>query len=241
MPEPTHVGRSPQRPRREHRRAAPSAGPSSLRRDLLLRLRLDGPRSPDQLAARLGASRTGVLQQLRALEAAHLVSRHDRPPRRRPAAAPVRRHARRPGSLPADLRRARRGPAVGDRGGRRRRPARGGLRGAPPAARRPRPRPARRARAGRRAARRTGSASSPRSRPPRAISPRRVGRSPTAAIRLASTTARSTTWPAARRRPARPSWTCSARSSARDVVRETHIASGDRCCSYRIEERPPSD
>jgi predicted ArsR family transcriptional regulator len=50
-------------------------GPSSLRRDLLLRLRLDGPSSPDQLAARIGASRTGVLQQLRALEAAHLVSR----------------------------------------------------------------------------------------------------------------------------------------------------------------------
>jgi predicted ArsR family transcriptional regulator len=52
-----------------------SSGPSSLRRDLLLRLRLDGPSSPDQLAARLGASRTGVLQQLRALEAAQLVSR----------------------------------------------------------------------------------------------------------------------------------------------------------------------
>ena len=50
-------------------------GPSSLRRDLLLRLRLDGPSSPDQLAERVGASRTGVLQQLRALEAAHLVSR----------------------------------------------------------------------------------------------------------------------------------------------------------------------
>jgi len=50
-------------------------GPSTLRRDLLLRLRLDGPSSPDQLAAALGASRTGVLQQLRALEAADLVTR----------------------------------------------------------------------------------------------------------------------------------------------------------------------
>lgn len=50
-------------------------GASSLRRDLLLRLRIDGPSSPDRLATRLGASRTGVLQQLRALEAAHLVSR----------------------------------------------------------------------------------------------------------------------------------------------------------------------
>ena len=49
-------------------------GASTLRRDLLLRLRIDGPSTPDQLAIRLGASRTGVLQQLRALEAAHLVS-----------------------------------------------------------------------------------------------------------------------------------------------------------------------
>lgn len=50
-------------------------GASNLRRDLLLRLRIDGPSSPDQLATRLSASRTGVLQQLRALEAAQLVSR----------------------------------------------------------------------------------------------------------------------------------------------------------------------
>jgi predicted ArsR family transcriptional regulator len=53
----------------------PAGGPSNLRRELLLRLKLDGPSSPDQLADRLGASRTGVLQQLRALEAAHLVTR----------------------------------------------------------------------------------------------------------------------------------------------------------------------
>ena len=50
-------------------------GPPGLRRDLLLRLRVDGPSSPDRLATRLGVSRTGVLQQLRALEAARLVSR----------------------------------------------------------------------------------------------------------------------------------------------------------------------
>jgi predicted ArsR family transcriptional regulator len=36
---------------------------------------MEGPSSPDQLADRLGASRTGVLQQLRALETAGLVSR----------------------------------------------------------------------------------------------------------------------------------------------------------------------
>lgn len=53
----------------------PSGGPSGLRRDLLIALRTGGPSSPDQLATRLGASRTGVLQQLRALEDAHLVSR----------------------------------------------------------------------------------------------------------------------------------------------------------------------
>lgn len=57
------------------RSTATGNGPSNLRRDLLLRLRIDGPSSPDQLATRLGASRTGVLQQLRALEAAKLVSR----------------------------------------------------------------------------------------------------------------------------------------------------------------------
>ena len=54
---------------------AVAGGAPSLRRDLLLRLRMDGPSSPDQLATRLGASRTGVLQQLRALAAARLVSR----------------------------------------------------------------------------------------------------------------------------------------------------------------------
>jgi predicted ArsR family transcriptional regulator len=50
-------------------------GSSTLRRDLLLRLRHDGPSAPEELAAALGASRTGVLQQLHALEAAGLVSR----------------------------------------------------------------------------------------------------------------------------------------------------------------------
>lgn len=54
---------------------AAAISPSALRRDILLRLRTQGPTSPDQLAANLGASRTGVLQQLRALETARLVSR----------------------------------------------------------------------------------------------------------------------------------------------------------------------
>ncbi len=55
----------------------PSAicGPSTVRRELLLRLRRDGPSTPETLAGSLGLSRTGVLQQLHALEAAGLVSR----------------------------------------------------------------------------------------------------------------------------------------------------------------------
>ena len=50
-------------------------GISPLRTELLFRLRQDGPSSPEQLAARIGASRTGVLQQLRALEASGFVAR----------------------------------------------------------------------------------------------------------------------------------------------------------------------
>lgn len=51
------------------------ATPRALRREILVRLRRDGPASPDQLAAAIGASRTGILQQLRALEATNFVSR----------------------------------------------------------------------------------------------------------------------------------------------------------------------
>jgi predicted ArsR family transcriptional regulator len=48
--------------------------PSALRREILVHLRQAGPTSPDGLAAALRASRTGVLQQLYALEEAGLVS-----------------------------------------------------------------------------------------------------------------------------------------------------------------------
>ena len=51
------------------------AGTSSLRRDILVELRRSGATSPEQLATRLGASRTGVLQQLRSLQASGLVDR----------------------------------------------------------------------------------------------------------------------------------------------------------------------
>ena len=53
----------------------PSASPRALRREILVRLRRNGPATPDQLAAAIGASRTGVLQQLRALESANFVRR----------------------------------------------------------------------------------------------------------------------------------------------------------------------
>ena len=52
-----------------------AASPRILRREILIHLRRGGPASPDQLAAAIGASRTGVLQQLRALEATNFVSR----------------------------------------------------------------------------------------------------------------------------------------------------------------------
>lgn len=51
------------------------AAAPNLRREILVRLRREGPSSPEQLAAALGASRTGVLQQLRSLESAGLVDR----------------------------------------------------------------------------------------------------------------------------------------------------------------------
>jgi predicted ArsR family transcriptional regulator len=53
----------------------PSTPAAGLRGDLLTELRRNGPASSDQLAERLRASRTGVVQQLRSLESAGLVSR----------------------------------------------------------------------------------------------------------------------------------------------------------------------
>jgi predicted ArsR family transcriptional regulator len=79
MPEPQTGIASAQpapRPLARGERIPSSPGSSGLRHEILFRLRHDGPSSPDQLASRLGASRTGVLQQLRALEAAELV-RHE--------------------------------------------------------------------------------------------------------------------------------------------------------------------
>lgn len=72
MTEPSVVTPEPSRPSPD---PASASGTSSLRRAILMRLRHDGPSSPETLAANLGLSRTGVLQQLHALEAAGLVSR----------------------------------------------------------------------------------------------------------------------------------------------------------------------
>ena len=55
--------------------ASPAGSSRALRSEILIHLRRGGPASPDQLAAAIGASRTGVLQQLRALEETHFVSR----------------------------------------------------------------------------------------------------------------------------------------------------------------------
>jgi len=49
--------------------------PSALRRAILVHLRRTGPSSPDAIAAAVGASRSGVAQQLRALDSAGLVMR----------------------------------------------------------------------------------------------------------------------------------------------------------------------
>lgn len=51
------------------------ASPSVLRRAILVQLRRAGPSAPDAIAAAIGASRSGVAQQLRALDSAGLVTR----------------------------------------------------------------------------------------------------------------------------------------------------------------------
>ncbi len=55
--------------------AAVAGSPSALRRAILLQLRRAGPSTPDGIAVALGASRSGVAQQLRALDDAGLVAR----------------------------------------------------------------------------------------------------------------------------------------------------------------------
>lgn len=54
---------------------ADAASPSALRRAILHHLRRVGPSAPDSIAGALGASRSGIAQQLRALDSAGLVAR----------------------------------------------------------------------------------------------------------------------------------------------------------------------
>jgi predicted ArsR family transcriptional regulator len=54
---------------------AAAASASVLRRSILLHLRRAGPSAPDAIATAIGASRSGVAQQLRALDGAGLVTR----------------------------------------------------------------------------------------------------------------------------------------------------------------------
>ena len=72
---PYQAARLPTQLRRDPAAQASAGTQSSLRHAILVRLRREGPSAPEQLATALGASRTGVLQQLRALEAAGLVAR----------------------------------------------------------------------------------------------------------------------------------------------------------------------
>jgi predicted ArsR family transcriptional regulator len=69
-----HDRSGPSTPRSDRHEGLP-IGSSSLRRDILIQLRRAGPASPEHLATALNASRTGVLQQLRSLESAGLVDR----------------------------------------------------------------------------------------------------------------------------------------------------------------------
>jgi predicted ArsR family transcriptional regulator len=77
MPEPAPLAaprRDPLPAATNERASTDAVSPSALRRAILLHLRQSGPTSPDGLAATIGASRTGVLQQLHALEDTGLVT-----------------------------------------------------------------------------------------------------------------------------------------------------------------------
>jgi predicted ArsR family transcriptional regulator len=76
MPEPSASANAPGEPTLARPDGQATTTASWLRQAILVRLRQSGPASPDELAASLGASRTGVLQQLRTLEGANLV-RHE--------------------------------------------------------------------------------------------------------------------------------------------------------------------
>ena len=213
---------------------APGGGPApALRRAILVHLRRTGPSAPDALAAALGAVRSGVAQQLRALD--------DRRPRHRRTASatasagratcttsrPTPRTCSRPTTTAS-----RRGllAAILEVGGddlveevfaARRRQAEARLRGR-----------ARGRAAGRRAAR------GPRPRARRLQDELGyLARGPsTDGGELRLVEHNCACWTSPRRTPA----ACQAELElfaellGAEVVRERHIASGDRCCEYRV-------
>jgi predicted ArsR family transcriptional regulator len=75
MSEPALPGPAPLAPAAQPGPVGGGGTPSALRRAVLVQLRRQGPAAPDTIAAAIGASRSGVAQQLRALETAGLVSR----------------------------------------------------------------------------------------------------------------------------------------------------------------------
>ena len=206
---------------------------SALRRRSCVHLRRSGPSSPDAIATAIGASRSGVAQQLRALDSAGLVTR-----------TAVRHGVGRPRHLydvtadaqdlfPSNYDGLATGllAAIIEVGGdalledvfaARRRQA--GARAAGAAGR---------GAAAGRPARRPRRASWPASRTSWATSPRR-GSTTTASACVQHNCAVLRHRARQRRRPAGPSSTLFREVLGADVVRERHIAAGDRCCKYRV-------
>jgi len=75
MSERAHSGPAPFAPAALPGPAVGGGTPSAVRRAVLDHLRRHGPSAPDTIAASIGASRSGVAQQLRALDSAGLVTR----------------------------------------------------------------------------------------------------------------------------------------------------------------------
>ena len=228
MPEPAVP---PPRPVATATPTATAAAPSALRRAILVHLRRVGPSAPDAIATAIGASRSGVAQQLRALDSAGLVTRTSvrhgvgRPRHLYDVTAdaqdlfPSNYDGLATGLLAAILEIG--GDAlVEDVFAARRRQAEAGCASGWTR----RCRPTRRSR--------TGSGSWPGSRTSWATSPRRA--STATASASWSTTARSWTSRAACPAACRAELDLFREVLGAEVVRERHIAAGDRCCEYRV-------
>ena len=208
----------------------------TLRRDIVVLLREVGPCSPDQLATHLGASRTGVAPAAPRARGRPARDASDRAPRRRTTAPPVRRHAGRPGPLPVELRRARREPADGDRGDRRDRSHRRGLRGPPAPGDRTDAAPP--CRATRRPTRHSATASASSATIQDELG--YLARSQVDAdgtIRLVEHNCAIFEVAREQERACQAELELFGEVLGADLVREHHIAAGDRCCTYRVVDR----